>query len=652
MLLNRFFLQAILAATIATGPVSASTLELPDFGSSSDTALSGTERGPAYPHLKSNPNLSPADENSLARGSAALEKGQFSEARDAALRVTLSSPEAPEGWHLLGLADAADGRLEDALTALDKAASLYDQNADPLVIKGDLLLEAGRPVEARAAYEAAQRRDSGNWRAGEGLAQLAFADGRPEEAQALLEGAVDATPPEAYAPRLSLAQFLVDRGKTDEAESLFVRFTEAAPDVAEGWSTLGRIRLRNGNPAAAAEAFEMGDKAAGGNVNLRFLRADAQARAGQPGAAAETLQSALKLDPASVRVHVALAQLAASDGQADAAIGHYEDAVRSASEEQIGTRVALARLYLSTGRFDQVHDLLAPWADQQDAAGDAVDPILARADWGLGQVENARSRFAAFLGRATTSAPYLSTADFLLGQGDVAGADDVLRKAKAAFDDEASNVALARLVGAKGQYEDALQLFDAVLENNPQSGEALKGASQAAARLGLSETARQRAEARASLPDAGAEDFVWLGIMAEADDSDEMAAEAYERALALSPGNWVANNNLSLLTLETDPGRALVLARASSAVAGEVVAVRKTLGRALLATGNLEEARALYLSLADSEPDDPGVALGLGRTLIAQGENAAGREELQRVLSLDPEGGDAAAAREFLSQSN
>lgn len=609
-------------------------------------------RASVYPQIAPNPNLGRKAEEALARGSDALQIGHFSIARSAAQEVTETRPREPEGWHLLGLVLAAQDRTNEAIAALDRAADLYTANADPLIVKGDLLRETGRPAAARVAYEAARARDPENWRAGEGLAALALADGQPDDAIAVLQASVARVSPEAFLPRLSLAMLQSEFGRVDAAIALFEAYVETVPKRLEGWSVLGQLRFTAHDFAGAADAFARADALTDGNVELRLALAQASARADRKEAAEVALLSVLELDPTSSSALLGLGRLAELEGRTEAAADYYEAAVASAPDAGLGPRLALAGVYLAANRASEARALLTAWEKASGERSDAASSLLARAIWMEGDLDAARALFDAYLARAETPTSFFATSDFMVSQGDLDEAEAILLRAREAFPDSADALsALGRLYGARQLYDAALDAYQRALALDPGARVPLKGASLAEYRLGRLEAALEYAVALSTRDDASAEDFVWVAMVENATARSDAAISAYETALEHDPENWLAMNNLAALLYERDPARSVELAKAAAARAGDVPAVRDTLGWAQFSTGNLSEAHAIYADLVAKHPDSPMITYRLGRVLLEQGNKEAGLDLMRRALTLDPEFADAAQARSLLSEN-
>lgn len=539
---------------------------------------------PQYPHMAANPQLGPQQDAALARGAEAMDKGDFASAEREARSVVDAVPEAPEGWHLLGLVLALQGRTDDAVAALDRAAALYLSSAEPLVIKGDTLMQADRLDEARDAYVAALERDPANWRGAEALARLDWDAGRREAALDTLARTVAASPAPAVVPNLMLVRYLRASGKNAEA--------------------------------------------------------------------LQVLQAALDHAPGTVEFHLALAGLAEAEQRFDQAVQHYESALAALPEVgSLGPRLALARLFLRQGRAGDARDLLQFWAGPETPADLAqrADPLIARADWALGEQDAALARFNAHVARAGEVAPYLATAVFLQSQGDAARAETFLRAAHEAFPkDVRPMLALGRLLGAAQDYEASRGAFEDALALEPGLLAARRGISRADYRLGRLDEARELAEDISTDGGAAGGDFFWLATLEEASGQPDRAIAAYREAIRRSPDDWVSANNLAVLLTERAPAEAVSLAQHAVEISQNVPTVRDTLGKAFIAADNLDAAEEIYSQLSKDIPQEPEYIFQLGRVLMKNNKPEDGRRALEAALSISADFDGAEEARQLL----
>ncbi|RMH01692.1 MAG: hypothetical protein D6702_10700 [Planctomycetota bacterium] len=201
--------------------------------------------------------------DSSFRAEAALQQGiHLLRAGDApgALAVLASGQagDGAEALYWLGMAEAANGRHEDALVSFDRAL-----RAEPgrelagriQTARGDSLYELGRLDQAAEAYRMAE-----SDYALQAAAVASLNDGRAEEAAAIAGRLLEEYPDSRYLPavRLVLGEALLRLDRPAEAEPAFAAALEALErpaDRARALSRLGWCRYLQGDPAGAAAFF-------------------------------------------------------------------------------------------------------------------------------------------------------------------------------------------------------------------------------------------------------------------------------------------------------------------------------------------------------------------------------------------------------------
>lgn len=133
-----------------------------------------------------------------------------------------------------------------------------------------------------------------------------------------------------------------------------------------------------------------------------------------------------------------------------------------------------------------------------------------------------------------------------------------------------------------------------------------------------------------------------LGMVLHAYDKFEGAATCYERALELQPGRfeWI----YYLGSARASAGRheaARDALREAVQLDPAYVPARLELADVLLATGEVEQSRALYEALTRENPWLVQAAYGLGRSLSELQQHAAAVEQLARAIELAPGYGSA-----------
>jgi Tfp pilus assembly protein PilF len=218
----------------------------------------------------------------LAEGVAAFERGDDSTARDLLERALAGDPRSSEAHTYLGaLADRA-GDLGAAERHFAAASRIAPQSARARNNYGAILLRLDRMREAAAEFEASLRLDPNQAKALVNLARIRFESGSPEGLRA--------------------------------ADDLFRRADALAPDV-EIARALVVIALRRGDRARAADCYHAyatrlasmtGDTPAAG---ARSDLGGALFEAGLLAEAAAELNAALTLDPANAEAVLRLARV-------------------------------------------------------------------------------------------------------------------------------------------------------------------------------------------------------------------------------------------------------------------------------------------------------------------------------------------------------
>lgn len=227
----------------------------------------------------------------------------------------------------------------EALFQLD--ADARDAQALAAEVNVRLWLEHRQPDAEARAREHLARAEALDSRSGERYgtrAMLLLAEGRPAEAEKLLEGLKAQG---AKSPKLSLAeaQALLARGRLSDARQAFARATEAAWREPRYPVAHGEALLDEGMYAQAAEALKKATAANPDHLRARLSLALARLYqgAGRDEAArtvSDVLAREAELTPAlKARARVVQAALALADGNTDEALKNAGEALAASPEE-------------------------------------------------------------------------------------------------------------------------------------------------------------------------------------------------------------------------------------------------------------------------------------------------------------------------------
>jgi spermidine synthase len=215
-----------------------------------------------------------------------------------------------------------EGRLSaaDLLASLDEAVALSPRDPDVLVLRGDLALEADRPVEALANAESALGARPDDLLAAALRVRALERLGRADEARARLQPLLG-TPVVEFDPELLQleGQLAAATGDHQVAVRALRGYLEGRnANWPGGWRLLAESEAALGRADAAAVASENADRTVRNQARLLHRRAREAAWRGHDARSAELLDMVLLLEPDNAAARTdrdALARRAGADPQ-------------------------------------------------------------------------------------------------------------------------------------------------------------------------------------------------------------------------------------------------------------------------------------------------------------------------------------------------
>jgi Tfp pilus assembly protein PilF len=393
----------------------------------------GLAQTPAAQRLKSNDQL-------LAEGVAALERGDDSTARDLLERALAGDPRSAEAHTYLGaLADRA-GDLAAAERHFAAASRLAPQSARARNNYGAILLRLDRRREAAAEFEESLRLDPNQAKALVNLARIRFESGSPEGLRA--------------------------------ADDLFRRADALAPDV-EIARALTVIALRRGDRARAADcyrAYATRVASATSDTPADGARSDLGGALFEAGLLAEAeaeLNAALTLDPANAETVLRLARVYLARKEILAA-GRALEAALARKVEAPAIYALLAVVYEKSGHIENAIPAMRI-AIQLDPQSEKY-----RFQYGVLLTEtNAPAAAVIRLNEALQSFPKSSRLHLAIGlanlkldkNGEAVQAFNRAIELDPEFAQAYAYLGIMRV--ASGQYEEGVRCFEQALHRNP-----------------------------------------------------------------------------------------------------------------------------------------------------------------------------------------
>lgn len=352
-------------------------------------------------------------------------------------------------------------------------------------------------------------------------ARMLIEDGRPQDAQSLLEKIVEqhGASTAAQDARLWLGRLLMDQQDYPRALALLdelARPAGAEPDVrAQAWMALARIADAQTNVAAAIDAYDQGERAAadtGLKLENRLNRARLLARAGSVEVAVNLLEGAVAsapTHPLGGEAQLELAGLQLEQGRPARALEAYQSYLEAYDEPDGQARALMGRAWSlwNLGRYAEAAAAFEKaFPEQRDAELrqtaliKAADAYFANAQYKLAE-EAYRRELTEYPAGARTAQVLLQMGESQARLRDYEAAESSLERLRRDFaaDPLAARAALrlASFREEQGQWEDAAQRYNDVLQTYTGSNvlaEALQRSALALYRGGDFQAAYDRFE--------------------------------------------------------------------------------------------------------------------------------------------------------------
>ncbi len=456
-----------------------------------------------------------------------------------------------------------------------EAARLWTE-ADPSSVEGrqvlaSLLIRAGDIDEAVEHLDRITRLVSGP--PGAGYQRVVEILGAERDAEAavtamrlLLRGREDSA--EA---QFALARLLVRAGSTDEAAAAVDRARELEPGNALAAILGARLRQRAGDTEGALRVLEDFIEGVPDSVTARMFHARVLVDARRYEQAREVFEHLVAEDPGNDDARHALALLLVQTNRLDEAKSHFE------------------RLVDLESRRDAAYYYLARIAESQERSADAIASYR--------RVRRGEHRLNAQIGIGV----------LLADGGDVEAARSHLHGVRSETTQDAVRIysAEAGLLARAARYDEAMEVYDASLEELPGNPDLLYARGMLAVKMDRLDILERDMRAIIEREPDNAEALNALGYtLADRTDRYEEAYALIKRAIELRPDDHYIVDSLGWVLHRMGRHReALVqLRRAMSLKPDPEIAAH--LGEVLWVLGNKVEARAVWSTALETAPDD------------------------------------------------
>jgi len=594
----------------------------------------------------------------------------------------------------LALLQIKTNQPDAAEVSFKKAIELAPNAMNGYLELGSYYQSRQRFTEAEQQFDMAMKVDRQRPEPQIALARLFVAEGKPSAAEDFLKESKKDFSTDSVGYRL-LGDFYFAAGDFDKATAEYSNLNREHPDDLQVRNNYVQLLIIKNRWDEAQKLNDAVLKKRRYDVDALIERGEIQIAEGHPSDAVQTLQTAIQNDPRSGLAYYHLGRAFDGLGNKVQAENAWQDAVRY-RHDLVEAHRALANLALHKGNMIELEQYSDEIVNLQPAA---VDGYAWRAFSYIqrGQLSQAEPDVlkAIQVGGASPMG-YVQMGNLMLARRNYREAE---RAYQQALDRESdSSDALAGLMNsylAQNQTDNALAAVRAQIAKVPNSsafydllgtilfdhkrnqrdldeaeaslGKAIqldKHNIGAWLRLSRAQAARGSAEEAIGTCQNGLESnpgevvfYVLMGQLYESKQSWDNAKEAYGKALDIDPDHPLASNNLAYVMLQTggNPDLAMTLAEKARHGMPDSPDAADTMGWVFYQKGAYKSAIDLFqeaLKLAEKGrfPDDPTVHFHLGLAYDRIGQPALARQQLKRVLKIDPNYSNAGDVKKLLLQ--
>ena len=380
------------------------------------------------------------------------------------------------------------------------------------------------------------------------------------------------------------------------------------PTARDAHVNLGAEYMNAGRHADGLEAtliaVEQRSEYAGAHLNLglAYMRLDRLQESRR------AVMRALELDPEYRDGRQNLGEVLRRQGEYQAAEAQYREALRI-DPEYASAHAGLAQSLFQLGRYAEAVDAIdrALELGVETFAAQTLNLVAAQALGKLGRFDEAERRIAQTAAEAPGDVrPAATRVALRIESGETAASGRLLREALESFGESADDLyALGESLATLDAREQALRAYRAALSVDPEHVRALVGAANLEHEFGsYAQSFPAFEQALVLLPELADQSALHRSMGEAAMELGQNdAADYFERALAVDPGDYASMDRLAMLRFNAE---------------------------------RYEDAMALYETMLKLRPRSHAVHTNLGITLYRMRRIAEAREYLEQALAIEP----------------
>ena len=437
------------------------------------------------------------------------------------------------------------------------------------------------------------------------LASLLIRAGNIDEAAEHLTRIVKTVSEPPGAGYHRVAEILGAEKDTEAAVAVMRRLVRGRDDSAEAQLALARLLVRAGSVDEAAAAVDRARELEPGNARAVVLDARLRQRANDAEGALRVLEEFIERVPTSGMVRMVYARMLVDARRYERARAEFEHLVAEEPEND-DARYALGLLLVQTDRLDEAKQQFERLANRESRR-DAAYYYLAR-------IAESQERYAEAIAsyRRVRRGEHRLNAQIRIGVlladgGDVEAARRHLHGVRSETTQDAVRIysTEAGLLARVARYDEAMEIYDASLEEFPGNPDLLYSRGMLAVKMDRLDIVERDMRAIIEREPDNAEALNALGYtLADRTDRYEEAYALIKRAIELKPDDHYIVDSLGWVLHRMGRHReALVqLRRAMSLTPDPEIAAH--LGEVLWVLGNKVEARVVWSTALETAPDD------------------------------------------------
>jgi tetratricopeptide (TPR) repeat protein len=517
----------------------------------------------------------------------------------------------------------SQGKKAEAEAFLKQVRNKFPDNSTGYRMLGDFYFATGDLDKAVTEYAAVFHDHPNDTQVEKNYIQLLILKNRLDEAGKLTDAilASNATDKDALIYR---GQIQLRKGQAADAIQTLQNVLKNDPDNGVAHYHLGLALDRSGNSERAIEEFRTAVRLRPDLVEAQRALAIAAVRRGDMDTLEQTATQIINLQPASPDGYAMRALAKINRKQFAAANEDAHKAIEIAPQSAVGY-IQLGNLQLVQKQYGESANAFQQALDRDPNSNDALNGLM-----NTYLAQNQTDKAIAAANAQIAKSPNSSNFYDLLGttlfnkKKDLDGAESAFKKA-ADLDQHNADalLKLGQVEVAKGSPDQAIALYQQSLKNN--SREPMF--------------------------------YILMGELYERKQDWSDAKDAYQKALEIKPENPLASNNLAYVMLQSGGNVDMALSLAQTARRGmpDSPTAADTLGWVFYRKGAYQSAvdlfqEALKLGEKNKNPDEATVHYHLGLAYEKTGNNNLARQQLERVLKIDPNYGQASEVKKQLAQ--